>query len=181
DAAITLTAQRVAPLVGGGCRTLAPLQFSGIRTAFPASDLVGWTVCHSETYNLSSTPLATVTTNCSGTHLMLACRPVGSSTITLAAYAPRADVLFNTGNGATSVHTANGADWYYSTTWSWGFVRQGDTLNRFSCDVDTSGANTERLCWHTGGGNLNGGYRCGTTMGLNGSTAWERLVYQANL
>ena len=36
-----------------------------------------------------------------------------------------------------------------------------------------------RLCWHTSGGNMYGGYRCGSNSGLNVSTAFERVVFQS--
>ncbi len=40
-----------------------------------------------------------------------------------------------------------------------------------------------RLCWHTslnGSGNLLYGWRCGGNVGLNSSTDWSRVVYQAD-
>ena len=30
------------------------------------------------------------------------------------------------------------------------------------------------------GNNINGGYRCGATEGLNGNNAWDRVVYHAD-
>jgi hypothetical protein len=35
------------------------------------------------------------------------------------------------------------------------------------------------MCWHTGAGNMNSGYRCGNSF-LNGNTGWERVVYHAD-
>jgi len=57
---------------------------------------------------------------------------------------------------------------------SWGFVRAGDTVQKENCDIDGSGANDERLCWHL---NDFGGYRCGSVQDLNDSSAFERVVY----
>jgi hypothetical protein len=36
-----------------------------------------------------------------------------------------------------------------------------------------------RLCYHTGGNNINSGYRCGTNE-LNGNAAWERVILHAD-
>ena len=91
----------------------------------------------------------------------------------------RADVLFDVGNQNAGKHEANGVAWYYSDSYSWGFARGGDTVSRNSCDT----ANTnpqDRLCWHTSAGNINGGYRCGATTGLNNNAQWERLIFTSN-
>ena len=45
---------------------------------------------------------------------------------TVAAHAPRTDVLFDTGTGNVP-HDANGVGWYYNGNWSWGFAPQGAT------------------------------------------------------
>jgi hypothetical protein len=53
--------------------------------------------------------------------------------------------------------------------------------SRNSCDIAGGETNPElRLCWHTGGGNIQGGYRCGATTGLNGDPTWQRLVFHAD-
>jgi hypothetical protein len=155
--------------------------FYGVRTNFPDTDLVGWELCHSETYGVYGTSLTgTVLSRCNKNNLMLACRQTGSATITVAAHAPRPDVIYDTGSGYSSVHNANGVDWYYSSSYSWGFVNAGSGVARSSCDTMGSPDSEKRLCWHTSGGTLSGGYRCGTTTGLNSSSTWERLVYHAD-
>jgi hypothetical protein len=35
------------------------------------------------------------------------------------------------------------------------------------------------MCWHTGGNNINSGYRCGSN-DLNGGFNWERVVFEAD-
>ena len=50
-------------------------------------------------------------------------------------------------------------------------------MSRNSCDIGSGSYSEHRLCFHTSSGNINGGYRCGTTTSLNGSTSWERVVY----
>ncbi|MBI4700551.1 MAG: hypothetical protein HY744_05200 [Deltaproteobacteria bacterium] len=39
---------------------------------------------------------------------------------------------------------------------------------------------TSRRCWHTGGGSMQGGWRCGTNTDLNNSAARERIIYQGD-
>lgn len=111
-------------------------------------------------------------------NLLLACRATGSSTLLTFAHAPRADVIFDTGTGNVT-HNANGVGWYFNNSWSWGYAPAGQAVNRSSCDFGGT-VPAERLCWHTGGGNISGGYRCGSTEGLNSSTAFQRIIYQAN-
>ena len=142
--------------------------------------LGGWTVCYTELYNAAGN-IANILAVCNKANLMLACRPVGTNTYGVLAQAPRADVIFSTPADATTVHIANGSAWYFNTSFSWGFLRATDTPNKSSCDFGGASFTTEqRLCWHTSAGNLNGGYRCGATEGLNGSTAWERVVLHRN-
>jgi hypothetical protein len=134
----------------------------------------GWTQCYIDTYNTAGTTLESgITSNCTGDYLLLAARPTNGATITLLAAAPRADVLFATsGNNA---HNANGTDWYFRTAFSMGFTNPNTGLNLNSCDFNNSG--WYRLCWHLGGSY--GGYRIGDSVGLNGDTTNQRIVYQA--
>jgi hypothetical protein len=153
---------------------------SGVQQNVPAASLTGWELCHVDDYG-SDTPLGSVLGACSKDKLLMACRPAGSPTLTLAAMASRADVLFECGDAEDCVHQGNGVGWYFSNSWSWGFAPGGEPVYRFSCDFNQGGQTLpeQRLCWHTGNGALNIGYRCGNN-DLNGDTSWERLVYQAN-
>jgi hypothetical protein len=162
--------------LGGTCRDIPLLTFAGVRTNLPIADLGGWEQCYVGTYNLNASLAGVVLAGCDGDNLMLACRLTGGDTLIAAAHAPRDDVLFDTGVGNVA-HNANNVGWYYNNSYSWGFARQGDPLSRSSCDTNNTNP-TERLCWHTGAGNLNGGWRCGSNTGLNGSVAYERLIYQ---
>jgi len=151
----------------------------GPQQNVPVASLSGWTQCYIDTYANSSTSLASIQAACSQSKILMACRQTGSATLALLAWAPRTEVFTvtnNTGFGQNHSHAANGSLWYFDTSWSWGFGAVGDVLNLFSCDTN-AGAN--RLCWHTGGGNINGGYRCGANQSLNGSGAYERIVYQS--
>ncbi len=156
---------------------------SGVQKNIPEAQVSGggWQLCYSDDFGNSSTSLNTIKTNCSKANLLIACRPTGSPNLQLAAMAPRADVLYESGSGSCSYstpHVANGVGFYYSDSWSWGFVRGGDTAYRCSCDTDGSGDPSMRMCWHTGGGNINNGYRCGNDYPW--SSNFERLVYQAD-
>jgi hypothetical protein len=159
--------------------------FSGLNPLFEPMTNVpeafitaqGWTVCYSDLYNNTGTLLSTILSACNKSNLMLACRPVGSDNFTVASFANRNDVLTDTGAADNDItHIANGAGWYYNSGWSWGFAKAGDPVDKNSCDFNPSGNLDKRLCWHTGAGNIEGGYRCGTTTDLNGSTTWERII-----
>jgi len=156
----------------------------GVQTNVPVSTLTGWSQCYVDKYNNSSTSLAAIQAACPKAKLLLACRPTGAATLSVLAWAPRADVLFGTGQGNTP-HNANSVGWYFDGGWSWGFAPQGDVIKRVSCDVkassfDATGGNGDkRLCWHTLAGNIHIGWRCGTADSLNGTT-YERLVFQAD-
>jgi hypothetical protein len=134
----------------------------------------GWTICWSATY-ANAVTLSIILGGCNKAKLMLACRPTGSGTLTLAAAAYREDVLYDAGTGNVP-HNASGTAWYYNGNWSWGFAAEGDAISRTSCDTLTTGANSKRLCFHTVGGTIVGGYRCGATRGLDGSSAWEKVI-----
>lgn len=167
----------VCPLGGcaaGKCSAYLP---TGVQTNVPESSLVDWTKCFTGSYATSGTSLAmAVLSQCSKSNLMLACRATGSPTLSVLAWAPRADVLFDTGTSNTP-HDANGVGWYYSSNRSWGFAKQGDAIDRNSCD--TGSTNPElRICWHTSSGNLNSGWRCGAS--TNAGAAFERLIYEAD-
>jgi hypothetical protein len=101
------------------------------------------------------------------------------------AHAPRADVIFDTGTGNTP-HNANGSGWYFNSSFSWGFAPLGAAIARNSCDTVESSFNALgptspfRLCWHTSGGSINGGWRCGSNDNLNSSTTFERIIFQAD-
>jgi hypothetical protein len=155
---------------------------SGPQTGVDTSSLKGWQLCFSGLYGDSAT-LSDVQSQCHDGLLLLAGGPTGSSTLTVLAAAPRADVLFNTGTSNTP-HDANGSGWYFNDGLSWGFAKQGDPIDRDECDVAASdvepGPNPDlRLCWHTGSGNLAPGWRAGAVTELNDSTDYTRYIYQA--
>ncbi|CAF1228797.1 unnamed protein product [Adineta ricciae] len=155
------------------------LIFTGVQLDFNPSSLPsGWSLCYSATYAtiMEVSSLSSILSSCNKNNLLLGCRPAGSVNLTVAAMGNRNDVLYNCGSVINCIHIANGVGWYYSDSYSWGFVSGGDTVTRSSCDTASTNANY-RLCWHT---NNNGGYRCGSTTDLNSDTSWDKVIYQSN-
>jgi hypothetical protein len=156
---------------------------SGPQANVDQSQLEGWEPCFSDLYGDGTAVLDDILTQCDKDLLLLAGGPTGDSTLTVLAAAPRADVLFDTGQSNTP-HDANGTGWYFNDNYSWGFAKQGDPIERDSCDVaaepSNPGPNPDlRLCWHTDGGFLDGGYRAGAVVDLNASTDYTRYIYEA--
>jgi hypothetical protein len=154
---------------------------SGPQTFVDQSQLDGWVRCFSGPYN-STVSLDAALTFCSqGDRLLLAGGPTFSSTLTVLAAAPRADVLFDTGT-SNDPHNANGSGWYFSPSYSWGFAKQGDQIERDPCDTvatDVPGPNpAQRLCWPTSGGSLSPGGRAGATFDIS-DASYSRYVYVA--
>src|SRR3954447_782182 len=121
---------------------------SGPQTNVPMSvpTAAGWHVCYSATFAGSFTK-AGIEAACTGDYLMFA-GIRGSSDYTVLAAAPRADVLLDVGPDPAASHAANGSQWYYSSSGSWGFANGGDSVNRVPCDAETANAQL-RMCWQT--------------------------------
>jgi hypothetical protein len=150
---------------------------SGPQTLVDKSQLDGWAPCFTDLYADGTHSLSDILSQCDGDPLMLAAGPTGSQTLTVLAAAPRADVIFDTGE-SNDPHNANGSGWYFNSSWSWGFAKQGDPISRDECDILLDPNSDLRLCWHTGSGLLIGGYRAGATINLNGSTDYARYIYE---
>jgi Bacterial TSP3 repeat len=147
--------------------------FSGVATNLPESSLIGWTICYQDQYSTSGVSLDTIKSQCSGDMILVACRQAGFTDLLVAANAPRDDVFYDTGTGNVT-HEANGVEWYYNNSYSWGYVTGGESVSRSSCDTASSQAET-RLCIHTSSNNINTGYRCGVNTSLG--SGWERIIY----
>ncbi|CAF1190915.1 unnamed protein product [Adineta ricciae] len=154
--------------------TLAGVQLNLNPTLLPS----GWSLCYSATYAtaMGTSSLPTILSSCNRTNLLLGCRPIGTVNLTIAAMGHRNDVLYNCGSSSSCTHIANGVGWYYSDSYSWGFVSGGDNVTRNHCDSASTNA-IYRLCWHT---KNDGGYRYGSTTLLNNNTSWEKVIYHAN-
>ena len=105
---------------------------------------------------------------------MLACMPTGSSTLSVLAWAPRA-TLFATTSSSTTANFDNvgGAYWYHTNASAMGFA---DSSSVSLSNCDTAGG-SGRICLHL---NNFGGYRCGSTTGLNNDSGWVRVLYTGN-
>ena len=135
----------------------------------------GWTQCYAGTMNqFIGNNAENVLSACAGDYLMMAGRQTGSNTFLALAAALRSDTIVDTGNNS-STHTANGAEWWYSNDWSWGFTALGDTVQNNECDVGNSPLS---MCLHTVNGA--GGYRINNITGLNSSTAYEKVFFVAD-
>jgi hypothetical protein len=173
-----LRAHRRLPARGGGIPALASYYPSGPKTFVKKGQLNGWEQCFSGFYGDNSTTVDTVLTQCDGDPLLLAGGPTGSAKLTVLAAAPRDDVIFDTGT-SNDPHNAHGSGWYFNDDYSWGFAKQGDPINRNTCDTNFDPNADLRLCWHTFNGFLDGGYRAGAIIELNDSKDYTRYVYQA--
>ncbi len=151
--------------------------FEGFRENVPDADLGGWEICYQGLY-ADRVPVANVTAGCQGEFVMYGCRQVGQPNWQLLAMGEREIVFRDTGNGNEVLHEHNGVEWYFSSTQSIGFVAPGTGVSRNSCDTANAQAQ-HRLCWHTSGGSMNGGYRCGARTGLNGARDWERVIWNS--
>jgi hypothetical protein len=118
---------------------IVPITINEVVENLDPTDItsLGWTMCYNDTYDvvMNSTLLATILAECNKGKLLLGCRPVNTTILTLAAMGLRSDVLFNCGTTTTCVHVANNVGWYFSTDYSWGFVNGTDSVYRVSCDT----------------------------------------------
>jgi uncharacterized protein YjbI with pentapeptide repeats len=153
-------------------------EFQGISKNIPMANLDGWSICSQTIYGNVDVSLDKIKADCKSDNVMLACRPKGSDTLTVAAYG-RFDAVFrDIGDSSNTGTMENGVQFYYSTNASIGFAGADDTINRNTCDVgDTNPDN--RLCFHTSGNVLRGGYRCGAMIRLNESQEYERLFLKS--
>jgi hypothetical protein len=161
------------------CFNLAAQTLYGVQLNLdPSSLLSDWSLCLNEPYPsfINSVRLNIILTLCNKNKLLLGCRPVGNKVLTVAAMGNRTDVLYNCSSTPSCTKVANGVGWYYSSSYSWGFVSGNDPVTRHSCDTHNT-SEVYRLCWHTQSG-TGGGYRCGVTKNANAS--WEKIIYHAN-
>jgi hypothetical protein len=145
--------------IDGSCGGL--LRFEGIEQNLAIADLNGWEECFRETYS-GATPVADLVSECDGDYVLLGCMPTGSDVLQLAAMGDTAEVFSDTGQAADGVTPHNGVAFYFNDSYSIGFAPEGAQVQRFSCDV-APGDEELRMCWHTGGGIMNQGYRCGNS------------------
>jgi len=117
----------------------APSLPTGTLQNIPVSTVTGagFTSCYSDTYANAGTTLTSIFDGqCTGDPLLWGCMPAGGSTITLAAWGDRATLLTDVGSVSNpQSQVVNGVTFYYSSSYSMGFVQQGESLSRGSCDT----------------------------------------------
>jgi hypothetical protein len=119
-----------------------------------------------------------------GTYTIISGKAVGSSTISLLAAAPTVDVFTQTTGNNTRL--VNGTYWYYVPTVNGtdGSIGFADTATVTLFTADTNNSSSNRLSWHINltsqAPGFNGGYRLGTNLNLNGSTAYLKQVWTWN-
>lgn len=133
---------------------------------------LGWRVCSKKSFSPGGLPIQQIENACNGQNLVMACGRTGENRLVKTASGPRSAV-FTSCNGRSACATANGVSWYWHGSWSFGFARQGSTVNRHSCDVG-NGA-TSGMCVHTSGGRTSNGYRCGSHYAGSNSWTWYIL------
>ncbi|MCA9546243.1 MAG: hypothetical protein KC613_17685, partial [Myxococcales bacterium] len=151
-----LSARTLFAMITGGASN--GLHFEGVRANVPQAELEagGFQLCWSGTYGQGGTPVAQILADCGDDILLMGCRQAGQANLLVAAMGERAEVLTDVGNQQQGLHNHNGVDWYFSDSYSWGFVGEGTGVSRNSCD--TANVQPElRMCWHTSAGNINGG------------------------
>jgi hypothetical protein len=147
----------------------------------------GWTLCWSGTYG-GTDLLSNITTACDSDYIMYAGGLTGNSNLMLLA-AGKKEMVFTIQPGMSNQTVLeNGSYWYYNPVGmgSMGFS-PNSTISQSSADVYAAwGGNLDngslRLSWHTGhcgSGNICGGWRVGTIVGLNGSNEYTRYIYES--
>ncbi|CAF4200222.1 unnamed protein product, partial [Adineta steineri] len=83
------------------------LSFYGVQLDFDTQSLSNdWSLCYNDTYNviLNDSVLISILGICNKQKLMLGCRPVGSSLLSVAAMGLRGDVLYSCGESTSCTH-----------------------------------------------------------------------------
>jgi hypothetical protein len=146
----------------------------------------GWALCWSGTYG-GTDLLSNITTACDQEYILYAGGLTNNSNLMLLAAGKREMVFTIQPGMSNQTILENGSYWYFNTNMgSMGFA-PNSTIQQSSADVYAAwGSNLDdgslRLSWHTGHcgtGNICGGWRVGTVVGLNGSNEYTRYIYES--
>lgn len=151
--------------------------FEGILEGVEEAELGGWRACARLNY-AEDYPIRQMLTDCDGAYIMYGCRPRGVTRFNLLAMGAREIVFQNTGDQGNRLNISNRVEWYFSQSYSIGFVALGTGVQRNSCDTGVTMPHL-RMCWHTQAGQITSGYRCGEVI-LNGERDWERVIFTAD-
>ena len=171
---------------GDGCSAACVVErwtHEGVATDVPLVDLKKWKPCFTSTYEAGA-KIQDILDACNGDHILMGCRPVDGTALTIAAHAPRADVFFepqvNYKNGER--HVANGVAWYWAPYYGLiGFEPHLGNDWWYPCSKPDQ---VEQMCWVTAANppdTLAGGYRCGeqSEFSVAESKVWLRVAYEA--
>lgn len=140
----------------------------------------GWTLCW-EDYYWSDIYLEQLFSQCQGDYLIFAGGHTNSNEYLLLAAGERNIITTRTQQNETIFN--NGSYWYNSIGWgSIGFA-PNSTIQQSSADVYDAWSGTSghlRLSWHSDGLRIFNGWRVGMAIGLNGSTDYQRAVWQTS-
>jgi hypothetical protein len=141
----------------------------------------GWVLFYEETYD------EVISANGSElrpgeSYVLFTGRPTGTTTLTVLAAAPTADVFTST--AIDTPQLINGTYWYYTPSTSIGFS-PNSTIYQNTADLTSAsrggaelGDGDQRLSWHLG--TIAGGWRLGTDIELNYSTSFVKQVWMWN-
>lgn len=137
----------------------------------------GWNLCWEQGYGEQDS-LSNIYAACTGDSIVYAAGVTGSDTYMLIAAGPRSTVFAQTGYNETI--EANGTYWYLNPNQSMGFAPTG-TIQQSSADTSNL-SDPLRMSWHTGwcgAGQICGGWRVGTTNGLNNNNGYTRAIWHS--
>ena len=146
----------------------------------------GWALCWSGTYG-GTDLLSNITTACDQEYILYAGGLTNNSNLMLLAAGKREMVFTIQPGMSNQTILENGSYWYFNTNMgSMGFA-PNSTIQQSSADVYAAwGGNLDdgslRLSWHTGhcgDGQICGGWRVGSIVGLNGSNEYTRYIYES--
>lgn len=168
---------------GDGCSALCVVErwtHEGVATDVPLEDLKKWKPCFTSTYE-AGPKIQDILDACNGDHILMGCRPVDGTALTVAAHAPRADVFFepqvNYDKGER--HVANGVAWYWAPYYGLiGFEPHLGNDWWYPCSKPDQ---VEQMCWLADSVQMAIGYRCGGEV-ISGALAppkWLRVAYEA--
>jgi hypothetical protein len=149
---------------------------SGIQQNVSEQTLIdnGWTKFYEQTYGTITATTAPLRP--SEQYVILAGKAVGSSTITLAAAAQTSAVFTET--VINTPQLLNGTYWYNTPNKSIGFAPTGTILQNPADIEDRFSGGDLRLSWHLLSNQ--GGWRLGSLIDLNYSTAYLKQVWTWN-
>lgn len=166
-----------------GCNGICELErweHVGVAHDVLVDKLFGWELCWSGDYGAGDL-VSDVTDACDGDHLMMACRMKGSDTLTVAAHAPREDVLWPIAYGEGERHAANGVNWYWAPDWNIEGFSPGDDPS--GCDPNGDGIQPDHVCWLNADDEpltFQVGARCGLNdINSDEAALWERVMFHS--